>query len=158
MRPAQGCKQRVRLLGLATRSIALLLYSLFWWILYTSYPTIIPHYRTPLYNRDLRDVGFIVSSRFTIKALSLRSCSAPFDPGSRRFLGGQLHTRTCTTTWHNTWRALASEPEINLGGPICMWGSKQLCVYHFSETWFWLYVTFKTHLFASLDMPISKDL
>ena len=26
-----------------------------------------------------------------------------------------------------------------------------------SETWFWLYVTYKTHLFASFDMPISKD-
>ena len=114
-------------------------------------------YHTPLYDRDLRDAPFIGSSWFTIKALSLRSWSAPFDPGIRQFLGGQLHARACTTTWHNTWRSLASEPEINLGGPICMWRSKRLCVYHLSETWFWPYVTFKTHLFASLDMPISKD-
>ena len=68
-----------------------------YWVLpldmYISYPTIIPHYQTPLYEIDLRDVAFIVSSRFKIKALCLRSC---FDPGSRQFLGGQLHTHAYT--------------------------------------------------------------
>ena len=73
--------------------------------MYISYPTIEPHYHTPLYDRDLRDVAFIYTSRFAIKASSLRSCSAPFDPGSRQFLGGQLHTYACTQ---------------HLGGPICM--------------------------------------
>ena len=86
-------------------------------------------YRTSLYERDFRDVAFIVSSRFKIKALSLPSCFAPFDLGNRL-----------------AWEGL-----------ICMWASKQLCVYHVSETWFWLYVTFKTHFFQRYNMPISKD-
>ena len=66
-------------------------------------------YRTPLHERDLRDVAFIVSSRVKIKALSLCNCFAPFDPGSRQFLGGHLervNTHACTITWHSTWRAL----------------------------------------------------
>ena len=58
-----------------------------------TYPTIEPHYHTPLYDRDLRDVAFIDSSRFKIKALCLPSC---FDPGSRQFLGGS-HTCLYTT-------------------------------------------------------------
>ena len=70
--------------------------------MYISYPTIEPHYRTPLYDRDLRDVAFIDPSRFKIKALCLPSC---FDPGRRQFLGGQLHTYACTQ---------------HLGGLICM--------------------------------------
>ena len=45
---------------------------------------------TPLYKRDLRDVAIINSSRFKIKALSLRNCFTPFDPGSKELLGGQL--------------------------------------------------------------------
>ena len=105
----------------------------------TRYVHIVSHYRTPLYDRYLRDVAFIDPSRFKIKALCLPSC---FDPGSRQFLGGQLHTYACTQ---------------HLGGPFVCEVQNSFAFIDLSETWFWLYVTFKTHLFASLDMPISKD-
>ena len=107
--------------------------------MYISYPTIEPHYRTPLYDCDLLDVAFIDPSRFKIKALCPPSC---FDPGSRQFLGGHF-TRMLV---HNTWVVLF----------VCE-VQNSFAFIDLSETWFWLYVTFKTHLFASLDMPISKD-
>ena len=48
---------------------------------------------------------------------------------------------------HNTWVVIF----------VCEVQNSFAFIDHF-ETWFWLYVTYKTHLFASLDMPISKAL
>ena len=93
-----------------------------------------------------RDVAFIVSSRFKIKALSLRSCFVPFDPGSRELLGGQL-VRTILLN-----RKLAEERSV-----VCGVQNSFAFIISQKRDSGCTYVTFKTHLFASLDMPISKN-
>ena len=79
--------------------------------MYISYPTIEPHY-LPHYTIVICGMSRFIKP-FTIQNKGFVSAQL-FWPGSRQFLGGQLHTYACTQ---------------HLGGHICMWGSKQLCVY-----------------------------
>ena len=109
--------------------------------MYISYPTIEPHYHTPLYDRDLRDVAFIYSSRFKIKALCLPSC---FWPG-KQTVSRRLTSHTCLyTTPGCSYLYVTFKTALRLSTS--------------QKRDSWLYVTYKTHLFASLDMPISKAL
>ena len=110
----------------------------------TRYVHIVPHYRTPLsyptIRSWLRDVAFIDPSRFKIKALCL---PAVLTLDADKFDGLVPPTRMLVP---NHWAVLF----------VCEVQNSFAFIDHF-ETWFWLYVTYKTHLFASLDMPISKD-
>ena len=108
--------------------------------MYISYPTI----GTPLSYPTIRSwfAGCLVYRPFTIQNKGLVSAQL-FWPGK------QTVSRRSTShvmLVHNTWVVLF----------VCE-VQNSFAFIDLSETWLWLYVTFKTHLFASLDMPISKD-
>ena len=112
--------------------------------MYISYPTIEPHYHTPLYDRDLRDVAFYLHFTIRNKGLVSSQLLSAVWPG-KQTVSRRSTSHVCLyTTPGRSYLYVRYKTALRLSIIL--------------ETWFWLYVTYKTHLFASLDMPISKAL